>query len=140
MNYKISDLKIINNDKGDIYHGFRAEKDKRCNFKEIYFSRIKKNITKGWKRHNIMTCNLLVIKGEVIFYISERSPKKLDNGQWDFESIIEVKLSENNPNYKRLTIYPKTWLAFKSINEESIICNLSDLIHDDNEVDLIPFN
>ena len=95
-----------------------------CGFGEAYFSTIQKDKVKGWKRHHRMTCNIVVPVGKVKFVL------------YCQDSFEEYILS--NEEYSRLTIQPLTWFAFKGLSNSNLILNIADILHDDNEVDILP--
>lgn len=116
-------LKVIPVDGGNVMHGMKISDNGFIKFAEAYFSYIQKNRVKAWKKHSFMQLNLIVPKGEVLFVF-------LDT----YGLFREEILGENN-NY-RLTVPPGFWFGFKGIHsEESIILNISNIIHDDNEVE-----
>ena len=65
----VTSQKIISNPKGDILHALKAGDSGYDGFGEAYFSIVNKNEIKGWKKHNLMTLNILVPFGEVEFVI-----------------------------------------------------------------------
>jgi dTDP-4-dehydrorhamnose 3,5-epimerase len=131
---KITSLKKIYNSKGDIYHALKSTEDTFTEFGEAYFTTIKKNEIKGWKKHSNMIMNLIVPVGLVRFYFYNENKEK---GGY-FEA------GENN--YKRLTIEPNIWVAFEGLEKElNLILNISNILHDRNEsenrsLDSFPFN
>ena len=60
----IKPLKRINVEEGDVLHVLKASDDEFHGFKEAYFSTIKKNKIKAWKRHLLMTMNLIIPIGK----------------------------------------------------------------------------
>lgn len=121
-------LKIIKNSSGDVMHGLKSSESQFDGFGEAYFSKILKNEIKGWKAHKKMTMNLIVPFGEVKFVL------------YDDRDISKTKkqfyvCTLSKTNYKRITIPPNIWLAFQGIGfSKSIIFNLANIEHDDNEV------
>lgn len=115
-------LKIIDHDKGDILHGLKAIDRGFNGFGEVYFSKIKKGQTKGWKLHTKMVMNLVVPIGEIelLFQQSETD---------DVQSIVL-----GNTNYQRVTVMPNIWMAFRGVgNGENVLMNFSNIAHDPNE-------
>ncbi len=119
----LTPLKRIFNPKGDIYHAMKSSDIGYRGFGEAYFTTINKNEIKGWKKHNRMTLNLVVIVGRVKFVIYDEITRK-------FSTVI---LSPTN--YQRLTINPQLYLAFKGLKENNIILNIANLQHDPYEVE-----
>jgi len=121
-------LTIIKSNDGSVMHALKKNEDEFISFGEAYFSTVNYNSIKAWKLHTKMTLNLVVPRGEVLFYfLDNRKDSKSYN---KFERII---LSEHN--YFRLTVPPDIWFGFKGISKStSIILNIADMIHDPNEV------
>jgi dTDP-4-dehydrorhamnose 3,5-epimerase len=128
MKNQISDIttsavsKIILSD-GDIYHGLKSNDFGFTKFGEAYFSFIKYNKIKAWKKHTIMTSNLLVPIGSVkfVFYDYKKNIK---------EFIIGAD------NYVRLTVPPSIWFGFQGLsNGNNIILNIADVHHSDKEIE-----
>ena len=69
-----------------------------------------------------MISNIVVIFGEVDFVIYNENINEFYN----------IKLSQNN--YQRLTIQTGLWLAFRGIEKNNILFNLSNIEHDPEEV------
>ena len=117
----LTPLNQIHHPKGDIYHAMKKSDDGFDGFGEAYFSSVYKNSIKGWKKHKDMTLNLLVPIGEIEFVVYDE----------DLKEFFSVKISQNN--YQRLTIKPNLWLAFKGIDENNMLLNLTSIEHDPNE-------
>jgi len=117
----LTPLNQIHHPKGDIYHAMKKSDDGFDGFGEAYFSTVHKNDIKGWKKHRDMTLNLLVPIGEIEFVVYSE----------DLKEFFSVKISQNN--YQRLTIKPNLWVAFKGIDENNMLLNLTSIEHDPNE-------
>ena len=115
----LTPLKKISNIKGDIQHIMKASDLGYVGFGEAYISSINKGVIKGWKKHNKMTLNLIVIIGEIKFVV------------YNELNYFETKLS--NDNYFRLTISPGLWFAFKGLNKNNSLINIANIVHDPNE-------
>ena len=116
---KIEKLKVIKNQDGDILK-FLSKKSKFFNnFGEIYFSKIFKGKIKGWNYHKTNTCIICVPNGKVKFIFKFKNRNK---------SII---ISDKNK--KILIIYPKTWFSFSAVDETSLIANVINKIHSEEE-------
>ena len=98
----LTQQKIINVSGGDVFHGVKVSDLGFDGFGEAYFSTIEFGAIKGWKRHRLMTLNLLVPIGEIKFVIYDDRPASTTNGLFQ-----EVTLSPSN--YCRLTI-PPSWV------------------------------
>ena len=119
----VTSLKIIPVEGGDVMHGLKEIDDGYIKFGEAYFSYIKKNKVKAWKRHKLMQLNLIVPKGDVLFVFKDA-----------LENFRKEIIGESNP--KRLTVPQGLWFGFKGINsKESVILNISNIMHDDREVE-----
>lgn len=122
----LTSLKVIAVDKGRVFHALKKNDKGYKNFGEAYFSEIEPNEIKAWKRHNIMTLNLVVPLGEVRFVLFD--------DRYNRQTFEEITLSVEN--YYRLTIPPKIWFGFQGLSKtNSLILNIADIEHDPNEVD-----
>ena len=135
----LTDLKMIHHPQGDIYHAMKKSDEGFEGFGEAYFSTIKENETKGWKKHQEMTMNIIVPIGEVTFVLFD--DRENSNSVNNFFS---VKLSPSN--YYRLTVPFQIWHAFKGHNHDlNLILNVADIEHKPDEIiridlDKIPFD
>lgn len=118
---KLTSLKKIYNPKGDIFHAMKKSEFGFCGFGEAYFSTIHKDEIKGWKSHTKMTLNIIVPFGSIEFVIYDEVTK----------SFFNVTLSESN--YKRLTVSPCLWMAFRGRSENNMLLNIASLEHDPAE-------
>lgn len=131
--FMLTPLKQISHEKGDIFHAMKASSEGFHGFGEAYFSCVNHSEIKGWKQHTKMVLNLVVICGEVQFYIYDDVNKKVDT----------VILGRSN--YQRLTVLPGMWVAFQGIGEvDNILLNISSIEHDPEEslnmpLDAFPF-
>ena len=117
----LTPLKRIYNPKGDILHAMKRSDMDFSGFGEVYFSMINLGSVKGWKKHNEMTLNLVVVSGEIEFVIYDEGAK----------TFFNVTLSQDN--YQRLTVKPNLWMAFKGLKEGSMLMNLASIEHDASE-------
>lgn len=137
---KLHPLKRIHNPKGDIFHALKCTDDGYVGFGEAYFTQVHSGEVKGWKRHNRLTLNLVVVTGKIRFVIYD--DRRESN---TFGTFCEVVLSPED-NYQRLTIAPGLWMAFCGMDSTTSI--LMDIIpepHNDTEgdrmaLDTIPFH
>ncbi len=121
----LTPLKRIPTGKGDVMHAIKTTDNGFCGFGEVYFTEIFAHQTKGWKRHKRLTLNLVVVSGEVRFYIY--------NEQTGERQTIDLSAEKN---YQRLTLQPMLWMAFEGLGEQKSI--LMDLIaepHDTAEAE-----
>lgn len=117
----LTTLKKIHNPKGDIYHAMKKSDCGFNGFGEAYFSSINQNDIKGWKKHSIMTLNIIVPIGEIKFVVFNEDTKK----------FFSETISSNN--YQRLTIKAGLWVAFQGIQKENLLLNIASTEHDPNE-------
>lgn len=128
----LSPLKIINHDKGNIFHGLKASDESYAGFGEAYFSVVVGGEIKGWKKHLEMTLNLIVPIGSIRFVALDDRDGSPTKDQW-----FEVVLGQDN--YQRLTIPPGVWLAFQGIKGgQNMLLNIASVEHDPSEALSIP--
>ena len=114
-------IKKFKNIKGEIIK-YVSKKDKYFkNFGEVYFNIIKKNQTKGWNLHKKNTCLVMCLVGKVRLHLIDLKNK-------------EFKIVLSSTSKKIIKIPPKVWFSFKSLNVDSMIVNLINDTHSDNEV------
>ena len=76
-----------------------------------------------------MTLNLIVPLGEVTFIIYDNRQDSKSRG-----NFLRVDLSPFN--YRRLTVPPELWMAFKGKNNNTnLILNIADMEHDPDEIE-----
>ena len=125
----IKPLKKINVQEGDVLHALKSSEDEFHGFKEAYFSTIKKNKIKAWKRHKVMTMNLIIPIGRVQFNFYDKNKDLLKN------TIV------GEDNYCRITVPPMIWFGFKGLSSHtSYILNISNEPHDPTEVEREPLS
>ena len=124
---KILSQKIIKMDKGDVKKFITKNSKEYKGFGECYFSEIKKNSYKGWKKNTSTHQMLTVISGSVIFYlIDERVKNKVQK----YKILID-----SNKNYKKLIIPKDIWYSFKNNSKQkSIIFNFLNIEHKKTKV------
>jgi len=123
----LTKLRVFETDGGNVMHGMKKTSNGFSGFGEAYFSHIKKNSIKAWKRHKLMTLNLIVPVGKIKFVI-------FDNRDLSCEKFQEVTISKEH--YYRLTIPPMVWVGFQGIfNDESLLLNIADIEHSPEEID-----
>jgi dTDP-4-dehydrorhamnose 3,5-epimerase len=124
-NIKITKLKRINTNSGDVLK--IINKDDKCftNFGEAYFSWVNFNAIKAWKIHQKMTLNLVVPLGKVkfVFFIPDQRNK-----------FKTVEIGDSKDSYKRITVPPKICFGFKGLaKQKSLILNIANIKHSDKE-------
>ena len=118
---KLINLRIIRNSKGNIMKYLDKSNPNFKSFGEVYFSEIKKNMSKGWILHKKSSCFLAVPFGKVKFTFSEKLKSK--------KKIIII----GSKNYKLIFLPPKIWFKFTSITTKSLVVNTINNVHDDSE-------
>ena len=113
--------KIYKNKKGNIIKYVSKKSKFFKNFGEIYFNTINLNKKKGWNFHKKNQCLIMCILGEVKFHFIDTKLK-------------ERKIILKSSTSKILQVPPQIWFCFKSLKKKSIIANLIEKSHNDNEV------
>jgi dTDP-4-dehydrorhamnose 3,5-epimerase len=127
----LTKLKIIPGDSGDVLHAMKKTESSFLGFGEAYFSTIRKNAVKAWKRHRKMTLNLVVPCGKIKFVLYDERNNSPSRGE-----IFEITLSRNN--YQRLTVPPMVWMGFKGMdNDLNMLLNIADMAHDPDDIDRV---
>ena len=117
--------KIIRHKKGDIKKFITKKSKEFKGFGECYFSEIKKNKIKGWKKNRTTNQMISVIKGKVKFFLLDDRKKKINK--------LNLILDENK-NYKKIIIPKNVWYAFKGVSDEkSILFNFLSIEHRNTE-------
>ena len=119
----LTPLKEILHPKGNIYHAIKKSDVGFMGFGEAYFSTVKKDDIKGWKKHTAMTLNIIVPLGEIEFVIYNDST----------DEFFNVTLSRKN--YQRLSVSPGLWMAFRGLGSENMLLNLASIEHDPSEAE-----
>ena len=122
-------LKQIPLEKGDVWHGLKQTDEGFIGFGEVYFSKVNPGKIKGWKKHLETTLNLIVLTGEIEFVFYDDRENSSTNGEF-----YAIKASEHPENYKRITVSPGIWMAFRCVSEQTAL--LMDIInqpHSDKE-------
>ena len=123
-----TDLKIINDDNGSVYHGMKKDDAGFDKFGEVYFSTVKMNKVKAWKLHKRMILNLIVPIGKIKFVFLDNRKKSET-----YNKYFKIILSQDS--YARLTVPANIWFGFKGMDEGvNLICNIANISHDPLEV------
>ncbi len=126
----VTALKQIHHPKGDIFHVLKKSEESFDSFGEVYFSNIKKDLIKGWKKHKSMTMNLVVPVGAIRFVFCDRRETSTTKGEF-FSTIISPE------NYCRITVPPNVWTAFQGLREHNLLLNIANMEHDPLEAENI---
>ena len=123
-----SALKIVDVPGGNVLHVMKSTDSGYAGFGEAYFSIIEPNQLKAWKRHSIMTLNLVVPVGTIRFVIYDDRDASSSFGQFQ-----EVTISRKH--YSRLTVPPNLWMGFQCIGDEAaMLLNIANIPHNPEEV------
>ena len=124
----LTPLREIADARGAVLHMLRADAPDFRAFGECYFSEVKPNSIKGWKRHRRQTQNLVVPVGRVRFVIYDSRETSPTRGSLD---VVELGRPDA---YLRLCIPPMLWYGFTSITDTpSLVANCTDMLHDPAE-------
>ena len=126
---KLTPLRKISNPKGDIFHAMKATETGFSGFGEAYFTHIIKGEIKGWKKHTLMTMNIIVPLGVVRFYIHDEVRNNT--------TAYDIGTS----NYQRLTIPNGYWVAFEGLTlQHNLILNIANIEHAASESVNVPLS
>lgn len=124
---EITPLKIIEGADGNVMHAIKNSDAQYTQFGEAYFSTVKYQKIKGWKKHSQMVSNLIVPHGEIQFVFYDDRTDSITKGAY-----FTINLSQHN--YQRLTVQPGLWMAFKGLDkEQNMVLNFANICHDPNE-------
>ncbi len=120
-------LNIIETGKGNVLHALKANEPTFTTFGEAYFSEVKFNMIKGWKKHTRMTLNLVVPVGSVEFVIHDDREGSPSYGVFN-------RILIDRSHYGRLTVSPGLWMAFRGKQEGlNLLLNIASIPHDPSE-------
>lgn len=130
----LTPLKIIPTRGGPVLHMLRADSPRFTGFGEVYFSEVEPGEIKGWKRHLRMRQNFAVPRGQIRFVLYDDRPDSPTRGM-----VQECALGRPD-NYCLLSLPPLLWYSFACTGAEpGLIANVTDLMHDPEESEVIPF-
>ncbi len=130
----ITPLKTINVEGGNVKHAMKKSDPGFAGYGEAYFSIVDYGTIKGWKRHKLMTLNLVVCSGKVRFVIYDDRRDQTEDSHFQ-----EVILSSEN--YSRLTVPPMVWMGFQGVGAElNMLLNIVDIEHSAEEIDRLELN
>lgn len=125
-NIIVTPLKKIHVEGGDVFHCMKKSNIGFNGFGEAYFSFADYLSIKAWKKHKLMTLNLVVPIGEINFvFYSE-----------DFTRYKSIIIGSSN--YSRITVPPGFWFGFQGLSKNgNLLLNLADIEHVPEESDRI---
>ncbi|MDG1709834.1 MAG: dTDP-4-dehydrorhamnose 3,5-epimerase family protein [Schleiferiaceae bacterium] len=137
----LTDLAQIKDERGAVFHVIKNDSATFYSFGEAYFSKINKEVIKGWKYHKVMKQNFCVPYGELklVLFDDRENSKTVGN-------VNEIILNDST-NYKRVTIPENIWYSFKCLNTNyCLLLNIADIKHEKSESlhmeidnDIIPY-
>lgn len=108
---------------GDVLHAMKQNDAGYATFGEAYFSWVEIGAVKAWKRHTLMTMNIVVPVGNVRFVFHQ-------DGTDEFR-IEDIGVDR----YARITVPPGIWFGFKGlVAPQSLVLNIASIPHDPSEV------
>jgi len=126
---RMTKLDCVPLQQGAVLHAIKDIDVGYAGFQEAYFSEIYPGQIKGWKRHKLMTLNLVVPIGSVRFVLFD------DRAQSETFGKMSV-FTLSREQYFRLTVPPMIWVAFQGLDiDTSLVLNVANLRHDSEEVD-----
>lgn len=129
---ELTDLKIIPDERGAIFHMLRRDDPHFEAFGEIYFSMIYRTVVKAWHYHKEMTLNYACIYGQIVVGLLDL---RYTSPTYEQQDLIMLDAGES---YKLLTIPPRVWNGFRipqgSGFDLSIVANCATLPHDPKEI------
>lgn len=90
--------------------------------KEIYVTNVGRGLVSAWKRHRLMTSNLKVVAGEVLFVFPSSTSK--------FDEVVLHHRDE-----LILRIEPGTWFGFQGLLSHNSIINMASMVHVSEEIE-----
>ena len=126
-------LNIIPSKDGSVMHALKFSDKGYFGFEEIYFSTVKKDSIKAWKRHKQMILNLVVPVGSIRFVFAFNNK---ETNSYDFRQFIL-----NKENYLRLTVPTNIWFGFQGLDDGlNLAANIANMAHDPNEIERMDLN
>ena len=129
---KISDILVtplrrVETIGGDVLHGMKKTDPGYTGFGEVYFSWVSIDGVKAWKRHTLMTMNVVVPVGKVRFVFHSVNS----------DGVEEFRVEEiGEDHYVRITVPPGIWFGFQGLyTPQSLVMNIASISHDPNEVE-----
>ena len=124
----ITPLKQIKDDRGAVFHVMKNDSDTFYTFGEAYFSKINKNVIKGWKYHKEMKQNFCVPYGKLKLVLFDDRINSITKG------VINEIILNDNEDYIRVTIPENIWYSFKCLSKDyCLLLNIANIKHDESE-------
>ena len=119
--------KVFKNPKGDLLKFISKKNPSFKYFGEIYFNEINYKKKKGWIKHKKNQCIFTVAYGEIDFKLIDDRKKSKTFGN-------ENNIRLNKKKHSILIIPPGVWFSFTTYKKKSILVNLINSVHSDNEI------
>ena len=119
--------KVFKNQKGDLIKFISKKNPHFKSFGEIYFNEINYKKKKGWIKHKKNQCIFTVAYGEIDFKLNDDRKKSKTFGN-------ENNIRLNKKKHSILIIPPGIWFSFTTLKKKSILVNLINSVHSDNEI------
>ena len=120
-------VKSFNNPKGNLFKYVSKKSSFFKSFGEIYLNEIKYKKQKGWILHKKNFCIFTVSFGTVKFKLVDGRKKSRS-----FNNVENITMSTKN--HSVLLIPPGVWFSFTTDLKKSVILNLVNRVHSDEEV------
>jgi dTDP-4-dehydrorhamnose 3,5-epimerase len=128
----LTELAVLPHPDGDVLHCIRSDSQGFYGFGEAYFSTVGQRHIKAWKRHRLMTLNIIVPVGEIRFVIHDDRSGSPSKG-------VTTAFDLSRRNYSRLTVPPGLWTGFMGLEDGlNMLLNVANIPHDPSEVDRWP--
>ena len=125
---KITPLRIIPDERGQIMHVLRCDAPHFEKFGEIYFSMVHPGAIKAWHLHKEMVLNYAVPVGMIKFVLYDDREDSATRGE-----LMELFLGESN--YCLVTVPVGVWNGFKGIGLKSaLVANCCTIPHRADEI------
>ncbi len=125
---KVTNRRIIPDDRGKILHIMKNSDAEFNTFGEVYCSTVYPGVVKGWHLHKKMTLNYVTLKGAIKFVLYDDRPRSPT-----YKQMQEIIMGEHQ--YVMVTVPPGVWNGFKGIGlSEAFVINFTDIPHDPDEI------
>ncbi len=112
---------------GDVLQVMKQSDSGYVGFGEAYFSWVTSGAIKAWKRHALMTMNIVVPVGQVNFVFCCVNT----DGNEEFR-VEKIGIG----CYARITVPPGIWFGFQGLHASpSLVLNIASIPHDPNEIE-----
>ena len=116
---KLYKNEIKKNNKGNVYKYVQISNFLK-KIAEVYFSKIKKNNIKAWKKNRTSNQFFYVFEGKIILKIFDDR----QNNKKKYSFILG-----KNSKYSKILIPKNVWYGFKGIEKNNIIVNSLEILH-----------